>query len=341
MYKKAVTVKDVATEANVSTATVSAVMSASRTNNVRISEATRRHVLATAQRLKYQPNATARSLQRRHTNVIGFYGGVNYHVIAHHHITDGMLGGMQEGCSGIGKNLLLYDTSRDKSEAKVLAELVNGRVDGLVAWVNHLDPIVRQLRDYGVPVVAMLDGIDGIPSVVADDVGGARMLIEYLHDKGHERLAFCQADSYSTSILHRHQSIVGAAKERGLSVMECPPIIYGTDGSGHIVPDDEFDWLKLPRSQRPTAYVGAFDEIASFAVEHCVREQVRIPDDLAVVGFDGTVQSRLGAPILTTVKVPMRLVGKMAVNLLNDMLEGRDVPVETILPVELLVGDTA
>ena len=132
LRKIGVTLNDVARQAGVSSACVSAVLSDNPSKNIRVSETTRQHVIEVAQRIRYQPNVMARSLQQRHTNIVGFYGGPQFLLDAHHPVSAAMLGGIQTGCMNTGRNLLLYGGFHQRSEESIFAELENGHVDGLI-----------------------------------------------------------------------------------------------------------------------------------------------------------------------------------------------------------------
>src|SRR5438067_446452 len=149
--------KDVAERAGVSLMTVSAVVNG-RTAERRISSATRDRVEEIARFLDYRPNGVARSLRRRSTNVVGVYSGIGYLNAANPFLSE-FIGGLQEGCDEHQKDLLLHGTFRGRSVDDIYAELVDGRLDGLIVQAPPSDPLVDRLAASHFPVVAAVDAI--------------------------------------------------------------------------------------------------------------------------------------------------------------------------------------
>src|SRR5579872_493916 len=155
--------KDVARRAGVSLMTVSAVINGKAAER-RISRDTQARVAEIARLMDYRPNAIARSLRRRFTNVIGLYSGLGYLNAAHPFLAE-LIGGLQEGCDQHQKDLLLHGTFRGRSVEDIYAELVDGRLDGLIVQAPPEDPLVNQLAASHLPVIAAVDAISSVPSV--------------------------------------------------------------------------------------------------------------------------------------------------------------------------------
>jgi DNA-binding LacI/PurR family transcriptional regulator len=338
---RSVTLRDVAAKAGVSDATVSAVFSGSRANNVRVSEATRQRVLQVVSELGYQPNGTARALRRQSTNVIGYYGGPAFALRADHPVSAGMLGGIQDGCMDTRRNLLLYGGFAGRSSDEIFTELARSQIDGLVVMSVAEDPVIERLRSFKMPMIAMVDPLDGIPSAVTDDAGGVRELVQYLASKGHRRLSFCTVSGPGASLSRRERAFRDATALHEIESTVLPPVTYSFSESRYVAPVSTFDWLGVPRDRRSTAVVCAYDEIAGVFLERCHEMQIDVPDDLAITGFDGVVRSQGKNPVLTTVRAGWEQVARNAVGLLDKLIRGDDIPSETILPVQILVGETA
>ena len=345
MKKGFVTLKDVAARAGVSHATVSGVLGGSSANNSRVSAATRERILDAARHLQYRPNETARSLKRRRTNMIGLYEGRKDLLNPLHPVGAAILGGLQRECGTHRLDLILYGALYEETPEKTFHSLADGRVDGLIVWTGQSDPVIRHLEEVGVPMVAIVDAIPGIPSVVVDDAGGARLLAEYLFEQGHRHLGFCPTNRNMDSINRRKRAFQEVAQERQMQWSECAPFVRRTTEGREIerlaTPASALDWLGKPREERPTAVAGAFDEVADAFIGEALRLKARIPEDIAVVGFDGINPSRREGFRLTTVRAPWTSVGIAAAHLLNQRLNGETIAGETMLPVEFAPGDTA
>jgi DNA-binding LacI/PurR family transcriptional regulator len=335
--RKPTTINDVAAKVGVSVMTVSNVLSNNQARRKHVSEETRARVLEAVAQLQYYPNATARSLRRRRTNIIGFYAGHGY-INPENAFLAAILGGLQEGCDAHRKDLLIHGTFRGASVAGIYAELSDGRIDGLVFYGPLNDPLAKMLADSPLPVVALADTVPALPSVVVDDAMGAGLQVAYLAAQGHRRIAYHSPLDMPVSAERRLATFREAAVKRDMRWTEFPSAHVGNESH---VSDAEAEWLALPSAERPTAAVCWNDVTAYDLLEQCYKRGVRVPEDLAIVGFDGVLPVRGLGRRLTTVRAPWAKVGQTAVGLLVRILAGEQVPQETMLPVEFRRGDTA
>lgn len=331
---KPITLKDVAARAGVSITAASAVLSQSETRHVRVSENTRTRIQEAARHLRYRPNRAARSLRSARTNVIGVYTAWGYF---HPNVplTAQIIGGLHQGCDAHYKDLLLHGMDRGRTAEDIHAELTGGMIDGLVLYTSASDPLAALLAESVLPVVALIDALPGLPVVGTDDAAGSRLLAEHLAERGHRRVAYLPGNMLVSSVKRRQVAFVEYATALGMEVTECPML------SGHeAVSTLDLDWLELPPSRRPTAAACWNDLTAFNLLDRCHRRGLRVPEDLAVVGFDGAVPLRGGGVVLTTVQAPWVEVARKAVDLLISILSGETVPPETLLPVHFLAGTT-
>ena len=338
--RRATTLKQVAAEAGVSQATVSAVLSGKHPH-VRVSEETRSRILATVRRLEYRPNAVARSLSSRITNIIGAYSSFGT-LYAGHSFYSEILGGLQNGCAAQNKNLLLFHPGLgDQSSEEVFAQFVDGKIDGLIVFIDPQLPILDSLRTASIPVVALTDPLPGIPSVGAEDAQGARLLVDYLAAKGHRRFLIHNYEGSGESVRRRGEAFRGAVAGYGLTAMVLP-----AEGREDASERDHYQallaaWRAVPAAERPTVALGHHDADAYTLAAYCAEQQVGVPDDLAITGFDGLATGP-GTPLrLTTIHVPWASVAETAVSVLVAKIRGEEVLPETLLPVELRIGDSA
>lgn len=338
MNRKSVTISDVAEVAGVSKMTVSNVLSNDAARRRHVSEQTRERVLEAVRKMKYRPNVNALSLRRRRTNIVGFYAGHGY-MNPENAFLAAIIGGLQEGCDLHKKDLLLHGTFRGQSIADIYAELVDGRIDGLVLYSPDNDPLVKLLADSHLPVIALADTLEALPTVVVDDTTGGQMQAEFLAARGYRRIAYhSQAYPVFVSATRRWQAFYEAACAQGLAVREYPGAAVRNEP--HITAA-ETAWLRLPAEERPEAAVCWNDVAAYDFLALCQQQGLQVPADVAVVGFDGVVPTRGVGRQITTVRAPWPQVGRTAVELLVQTLEGEEIPHETILPVEWIEGETA
>lgn len=332
--KRTVTMEDVAVRAGVSKASASTVLHGSR-GNTRVAEPTRQRILAAARDLNYSPNGVAQALRRRKMNVIGLYLG-DWVINTHDMFLAEIVGGLQAGCHEHRKDLLLHGTFRGQSTDDIYAELINGKIDGLVMFVQGNDSLANRLADASVPVVAVADALPKLPSVVVDDHAGSRMIAEYLAGKGHRKVLYCRkAQITQTSVERRFQAFSETAVALGMTVIECP------SSPSSNVSDVARDWLRRSPAERPTAVVGCTDWVAYAVMDFCRSIGLRVPDDVAVVGFDGITPPMMTPLRLTTIRAPWMEVARTAVGLVVEGVANRDPSQEIVLPVEFLQGDTA
>jgi len=313
--------------------TVSAVLSRG-SKTARVSEATRQRVLDVAQQINYQPNIAARNLRRRRTDILGIYTRYGYLNGRSYFLTE-LLGGLQEGCDAHQKDLLLHGAFHGHSTERILSELTDGRVDGLILLTNSDDPLVSLLTASALPAVAIVDAVPGLPSVIADDPAGMRRIVELLARQGHRSLFYRDRSVPRVSALRRLAAFRETVSALGLEAVES----VAADVSDVMAPSESL-WMEAPRGLRPTATVCWNDMTAYDLLGHCQSRGLRVPEDLAVTGYDGIAPPPGFSSRLTTVRAPWMEVARTAVDLLVRRIEGESLPAETILPVELVLGDT-
>lgn len=328
------TLSDVAQKAGVNRVTASVVLN-NATANTRVSEATRQRILAAAAELRYQPNAVALSLRRRHTNIIGFYSGDSY-TDARNPFVSQLFAGLQRGCEENQLDFLVHRRSVIASPETIYAELANGKVDGLILYTILGDPLVEMLANSHLPVIAIANAVSTLPSVVVDEAGGARLQVEYLASKGHRHIFYQPGPSDVWSPIVREAGFRAAAAEFGLIVQSGA----ADDWVGHQFQETTRALFRDSSTKRPTALVGWEDLCAHRLLRVCQEMGLRIPEDLAIMGFDGVESPMEPVWRMTTIRAPWRDVARTAVSLLKAQIEGKEVPKETVLPVELMPGNT-
>lgn len=335
---------DVAERSGVSIATVSRVYR----NPDSVRAGTRERVLEAARELGYVPSGNARGLASRTTGVLGLcfpdYADPEAEADAETDsgaddaamlYSDQIIRGMERAARRHGYALLIAASLQGGPES--LVAKVAGRVDGFAVLAQtvpteDLDVISRRL-----PVV-MLAGpreIDHLDHIVVANAAGERELARHLiEDHGLRRLAFVGGDPESPDAEARFCGFRDACRDAGLPVPDAPDLRTGmmTRAEGARAAETLLD----RGAERPEAMVFANDQMAVGALRALERRGVRVPEDIAVTGFDGIPLSRIVRPSLTTVRQPIRQLGEQAVELLVQRLAdpSRD-PVSLELPVAL------
>ncbi len=326
--KRRVTARDIAKDLGLSQSTVSRVLSGAP--NYRFSEETRRRILEGAERLGYRPHAVARSLRERRTRVIGFcsrHGDLD----ARNLFLAEIIGSLQRACSDEGEFLLLYNFGPDASDDDAFDELVSGRIDGLILHADDTDPLIQRLAQTTLPMVAIADRIAAVPSVVCDDRAGIALAIQHLAGRGHERIWFAHAPVVLASVRDRVEAYRAAMTVLGLTPV---PVEVHYEAVAPVLD------LIRESPDPPTAVCCWNDATALILTDACRRSGLRVPEDLAVVGFDGLLDQRLVWQRLTTVSAHWPEVTKAALGVLRTKMTGEPVPRETVIPVSLRIGET-
>jgi LacI family transcriptional regulator/LacI family purine nucleotide synthesis repressor len=330
---KGATLRDVSEKVSVSQYTVSVVLNGSK-SNTRVSAATREKILQAAQDLGYRPNSLARALRQKSTNILGLYFGYG-HLEPHDPFHAEVLTGLQKGCEACERDLMIHYSFHRYSLDELFGELVGGKIDGLVLIASPTDPLVERVRGSHLPVVAMTDAIDGIPTVVADDAAGSRAIADHLYAKGHKTVFYRSCPGESFSAARRQEAFEARAAELGMTT-----ISGRTDDWKGGLAEEERQILAQRSLIGVTAAVCWGDPSAHALIAYCRSVGISIPKDLAIAGFNGIEPPVEPARVMTTVKAHWSTVAERSVHLLVDLLEGREAPMLTVLPVDFFPGDT-
>ena len=329
--KRRPTMQDVANHAGVSRTTVSFVMNHVQTSS--IPEETRERVWDAVRELDYRPNAVAQNLRTRRTNVIGFLTDE----IASTPYAFRVVEGAQAAAWEAGKLLMIVNTGRNTQIKDAGAEMMLERqVDGLIyaAWYHRMVQPPAQMHEVPAVLVDCFDADRALPSVVPDEVQGGRTATEHLLQHGHQRIAFINLDPAinapaANGRLAGYRAALSAAR-----VTYDPALVVNGDGN----PAQGYELTKalMRRRKPPTALFCGHDRTAFGAYQALGELGLRVPHDVAVIGFDN--QELLAAnlrPPLTTVALPHYEMGAWAVRYLLKQIEQADQP-DTTPPVQHL-----
>ncbi len=309
--RKMSTIKDVAREAGVGISTVSRVINESGY----VSQETREKVLAVMDELQYQPNEIARSLKRRHTKSIG---------LAVPEISNPFFGEVAEAVEVAAREksytVLFCSTQYDSNQEEVGIDLfLEKQVDGLIWYAPHnKSKLQTVLEQRHVPIVIITpEPVWGdVDSVCVNDASGAFEAVAHLIRLGHRTIGYIAEPDDPTGSQQRLKGYRAAVREYGLPLDESL-IARGTfrEGSGARAVE-----VLLDRPKPPTAIFAANDLMAIEAMTRLRSKGYRVPEDIAIVGFDDVKLASAGGIDLTTVAQPKQEVGQEAVHLLIERL---------------------
>ncbi len=315
--KRPVTIVDVAVQAQVSAGTVSNVLTGKRP----VAAPTRDRVLRVVEELGYQPNLLARSLVNRSTNTIGVVAyGLEYYGPSR------TLVGIEQQAAELGYSLLLDLLHRPDLQDvdSVLAELTARRVDGIIWAVhevgdNHAWIDEARLRTLPPMVFLTMEQRPCATIVATDNRAGAHLATQHLIDVGRRTIGILIGPTSWWEVRERVAGWRGTLEAAGL---DASPVLVAeadwTAASGEAA-------LKALLARRPEvdAIFACNDQMALGALHCCLASGRRVPDDLAIVGFDNTPESAYFWPALTTVRQHLAELGRVAVNELQRQIDLR------------------
>ena len=312
----AVSSAEVARHAGVSRTTVSFVL-----NDVRdrgISEATRQRVLAAARELGYEPNAAARTLANGSTGNVALVVPRSSHLYVDAFLAQ-LVASINEHCHRLGLTLMIESTEDEGREPGGFLRLVRSRrIDGLIVAhlrtreVEHL----HRLRDGGVPLVVFgseLPASEGFHTMGDDTWHSARVAVDHLLDLGHQRVAFVNyAPPEFHSVNQRERGWREALLARGLAA-DASLLAHAdiSAESGHLATR-----RLLARGRPFTALFAGNDTIAFGALRALHEAGLRVPQDVAVVGYDDIPLAPYASPPLTSMRTDPVGHGRQAVQML-------------------------
>lgn len=308
----AATIRDVARQAGVSVATVSRVLNSSGP----VSPATRRRVESVAKDLEYVPHGGARSLITRRTTNLGV-------VLpdVHGEFFSELIRGMDRATQAAGYHLLLTGSHANGAELAAALRVMRGRVDGLILMspdieLTELDGVAPT----GLPVVLINAGVtDGqrFDTLNVDNQGGAREAVKHLVSLGRTRVGLIGGTPSNHDARERQAGYREGLRESGLEPDPALEVLSDFSKAG----GQRSALALMGLNPRPTAVFAANDSMAVGALSAFREAGVRVPEDVALVGFDDIPIARYVTPPLSSVKVDLPRLGERAVELLLEALQ--------------------
>ncbi len=334
-----VTLKDIANQLGVSMGTVSRALK----DYPGISEKTKAAVRALAKELKYRPNPVAQNLKSQRSKIIGVVCPKIFHTFF-----SAAINGIMEVADEQGYSVILVQTneSYDK-EVKETSILLDSPLEGLLitsTFETKDYEHIQRFQDYGIPVVQFDRITDDLESsrIFVDDYEGAFTATKHLIEQGCKRIALVRGQMIPL-IQRRVQGFLDALEESGVPYYE--DLVFEnttSDIEEGIELAKKIAWL----DERPDAVFAFADVTALGLIMGLKSEGVRIPRDIAIIGFNDSTMSTLVEPALTAVAQPAFEMGRKAAETLLheiEVLKNDDDPIhaQTILKTELIVRDSS
>lgn len=322
------TMSDVARLAGVGTMTVSRVLS----GTARVSEDTARRVLSAIEQLDYRPNELARALRGQRSRTIGLIIPYLY---------DAFFANCAHAITTVAKEqgyTVIITTSDEDTDAEYVEaeQMLQRHVEGLVI-IPAKAPQSRLTRSlFGRTPVVVFDRPVSDPSfdmVLVENTSGSRRIVEHLIEHGHERISFMGLSRKLYTINARHLGYRHALEAARLP----ETAFFGCDSK-----EDTLRALdaQLNGEMPPTAIFASNNLAMQYVFAALVSLGVKIPGDLALVGFDDSELAELTVPALTVVRQPAQEMGRVAVNLLFERIQHGELPQtgnRIVLPVEVVL----
>lgn len=339
------TIKDVAAAAGVSTAAVSQALRPREGSNIKLQERKAEHIRATARRLRYMPHAGARSIRSRRFGTVGYLSAKSLNLVYRPY---GYQQGVHDALEGHDYRTTLLRVSDQFDEAK--QQIPNAfrelNLDALIveSYSELGSKIYNLYSDKNLPLLYLNDRNEW-NSVYVDDITGAEILTRHAIERGHRRICLVHREIIGAAVVAKmHHS--AADREKGfVNAMEAcglTPSVFTFQAKSVLGRDIDLGDEHIRHLAGYDAVIAYDDDLANMIARGCYRNNIRIPQDLALAGFNGDYASMSSWCNLTTMQIPayeMGLqIGKMAVQRLTSGI-GRGVPSVSFVPT-LVRGDT-
>jgi DNA-binding LacI/PurR family transcriptional regulator len=320
-----VSLKELAAHLGLSPTTLSLVLNQSPAAGS-IPQETKDRIFRAAKGFNYRPNFLARSLRSQRSYTLG---------VLVPELGDGY---SPMVLSGVEQYLLqegyFYFVASHRHKAELIEKypqmLLDRSIEGLIAIDT---PVLRPLSR---PVVAVSrhDEVEGVTNVVLNHDQAASLTLDYLMELGHQRIAFIKGQVFSSDTQVRWTSILEAARRHGLRIR--PALVAQLEGDSPSPEPGYVATQKLLAAQEPFTALFAFNDISAIGAIRALRGAgYRVPEDVSVVGFDDVYSAAFHNPALTTVRQPLREMGRLAAEtLLRRIASGPDAVYPKFLTVE-------
>jgi LacI family transcriptional regulator len=295
--------------------------------------------MAIIEKHKFQPNALARSLVNKKSGMIGVLFPDSSNMFFPE-----VFGGAERAAQKLGYTLFLCNTFSDYSrESEYLNLLCERQVDGLILMGGRINSrhcpasLVQEVVDIQrkIPIVMINGSLPGHPChrVKTDEYLGTKLIVQHLIDQGHRQIGFLGGSAATTTTVEKLQAYRRMLVANHLSYRK----EWVRMGSFSMSCGRQLMEAFLAMSNRPTAILCINDYVAIGAMKAALSRGIRIPEDIAIAGFDDTQLSSAMNPELTTVSQQSEQLGKQAMLILSKLIQKEKVTKLTVLEPNLII----
>ncbi|SDK17769.1 LacI family DNA-binding transcriptional regulator [Sediminibacillus albus] len=323
-------IHQVAKHAGVSVATVSRVLNGQNS----VTAKTRIKVEDAIKQLNYEPSLLGRNLRNSESRLLlvlipnisnPFYSEI--------------INGIENTAIDLNYNILLCETDTNPDRENIYFDLVRKKMaDGIISMdpAVNVETLTKLGKTHAIIQCSEYAVDSGIPYVTIDNLEAAYRAVKHLIRIGHTRIALINSDQKYLYARQRQLGYQKALEEHGLHMDE--ELIFHTQGLGFEYGQQAMKKV-LSQKQRPTAIFAVSDLLAIGALKEIHSHSLKVPEDIAVVGFDKIAFSNMTHPTLTTVAQPMYQMGTIAAKMLVDKIQGKEVE-SLILDHELVIRES-
>lgn len=318
-----VTIKDIARDLGLSSATVSLALN----DAPGVNEDTRKKVKEYARRVRYRPNAAARAISTGRSRLVAV-------VLSRLTVSffEEIVQGIENVAYRCNYDVIVNTVGEPQSEAEFIDRLIARHIDGLIGSVYLLsEEATRRLKEVGIPVL-LLTPVPraGLPCVTVDNRLGGHLAAKHLLALGHRRILFIgDGEIFSRLRVEGAQAILA---EKGGRLEQCTvPTMQDREAAQERVTHC------LKKNPDISAIFCAGDVLSVGACKAIQEAGLRVPEDISVIGFDDLRWTPLLTPPLTTVHQPQVSQGETAMRMLVDIMEGRAAETQVLLPPRLVM----
>ena len=302
----------------------------------RISEASRKLISDTAEKMGYIPNVVAGSMRSNRSFTIGVISADS----ANPFFAEVIIG-IEETARKLNYNILLINTEeQEENERDAVKLLLSRQVDGLIIMPMFKSPENRDIyRSLKIPYVFVGRRVEGVDnhSILHGDRKGQSLVIEQLLSRGHEKILYITGPDNISNTVDRKEGVYDAFRRRGL---EPDPSLF-LSSQGHIADGYALVNHAVNKVMNFSAVVCFNDLLAMGALKSLHENSLKVPEDVEVFGYDNLFMSQFMQPRLSTVDVPKNRLGKNAVEELVKHIDDPNLPYQNLnLEPRLVLRET-
>lgn len=336
----------VARLAGLSRTTVAEILAGKRME--RYNEETQRKVFEAAKRLNYRPNHQARMLRGERSNCIGILSFDAIRSLSQYKLKETTEALLDYGYQWLVQETLWYQSLGNKALMRAIHSFIDSRVEGVILiYPNELftQDMLDMFLDAEIPVAAIAgNALKGIPNFVSSRSWGYEQMTKHLLEGGYRKLTLLgHRDGFSKAGFEKALKDFPDAQFETMFPITDVALYSSLSAEDRRYMPGMWGMEELLKQEKlPDAVICANDQWAMGVLTVCFREGLRVPEHLAVTGFDNDSSGKYGAVPLTTMEHPVQEISRQAVNCLVDMIRENKKPEEKMISIrgELIVRDS-